>query len=178
MAKQRTFAPQTVSILEVAAYHADTDSSLRQFFTAANPDFAVRFFAKSPPEIGAELDSRVQETEWRSSFALLTQLDAAFRIDYDHRCVKKKRDPLSRQFRTFKRTQGQRVRIVEDIMTAWQQQHPEFKLLVGQVKGAFHFRNWLAHGRYRVLTPGQYDYQWIYTVADSVFLQMPLLGRA
>jgi hypothetical protein len=178
MPKQVTFAPRVVSILDIAAYHEDTDSSLRLFFTSSNPNFALRFLGKSRSEIDAELADRLFETDLRSSLAILSRLEAAFRIDYEQRCEKKKRDAISKAFRALYKKQRENVRLEEQIFATWREKHPETAQLISQLMGAFKFRHWLAHGtHWEPNLARKYDYQWVYALADSVFLSFPLLNR-
>src|ERR1700738_1159334 len=106
MLRRVTFVPQSITIRDVAIYHQDTEASLRLFFTSNHPHFAVRFFGYSPSEVAAELADRLNETDLRSALALLTRLEAAFRIDYLQRCQTRKRDALSRAFRVLHRSRG------------------------------------------------------------------------
>ncbi len=178
MPKQVTFEPRALSILDVAAYHQDTDSSLRLFFTNSNPNFALRFFGRSRLQIEAELADRLNETDLRSSLAILSRLEAAFRIDYEQRCEKRKRDAVSKAFIALYRKKQKRVQFEEQILDTWRQKHPDKSQLVSQLKSAFKFRHWLAHGQHwEPKLARKYDYQWIYVLADNVFASFPLLGR-
>jgi hypothetical protein len=178
MPKQVTFAPRVVSILDIAAYHEDTDSSLRLFFTSSNPNFVLRFIGKSRSEIDAELADRLFETDLRSSLAILSRLEAAFRIDYEQRCEKKKHDAISKAFLALYRKHPVKVRLEEHIFKTWREKHPETGPLISQLKGAFKFRHWLAHGTFwEPKLAREYDYQWIYLLADNVFANFPLIGR-
>jgi hypothetical protein len=193
MGKRVTFSQQSISIVDVATYHEDTDASLRMIFTSAkfaayhplrlfvtgvNPTFAARFIGKSPSAIDTELADRLNETDLRSSLAILVRIDAAFRIDYIQRSQKRKRDPLSRAFRALYARQGPSVRLEDDIFDTWQREHPESVQLIRELKGAFKFRHWLAHGSYLQPKLGRkYDYQGVYNLADSVLTSFPLYGR-
>jgi hypothetical protein len=171
MPKQVTFAPRVVSILDIAAYHEDTDSSLRLFFTSSNPNFALRFLGKSRSEIDAELADRLFETDLRSSLAILSRLEAAFRIDYEQRCEKKKRDAISKA-----------LRLEEQIFATWREKHPETAQLISQLMGAFKFRHWLAHGtHWEPNLARKYDYQWVgsrYGFSTSFRTLRPARGGA
>lgn len=178
MPKQITFAAQNISIVNVAAYHKDTDSSLRLFFTSINPNFTVRFFGKSHATIEAELADRLNETDLRSSLAILSRLEAAFRIDYEYRCKKRKKDSLSKAFRVLYKRRRTKVRFEDHILTTWRESHPETRRLIDELKGAFKFRHWLAHGSYwEPNLARKYDYEGVYGLAESVFANLPLLGQ-
>jgi hypothetical protein len=49
--------------------------------------------------------------------------------------------------------------------------------LIGELRSAFKFRNWLAHGRYWTPKLGRnYDFESLYLLADAVFSPLPLRG--
>lgn len=73
----------SVAIDAIAEYHNDVDRSLRFFFSELSPDFGVRFFGLTSDEIREVLDERLEETDQRSGFFILTSLEAAFRVDYE-----------------------------------------------------------------------------------------------
>lgn len=192
-ARRITFSQRYISINDVAIYHQDVDASLRMLFTSAkltaydpmrlfitsiNPRIAARFVGKDLSQIDEELGERLYETELRSTLAMLASLDAAFRIDYLQRCQQRKRDQVSRAFRVLYDRQGSRVRLEDDIFETWKQVLPSTAHLVSQLKGAFKFRHWLAHGRFwEPKHGGKYDYQVIYILAQSVLANFRLYGR-
>jgi hypothetical protein len=148
------------------------------FITSVNPGIAVRFVGKRPADIDEELVARLNETELRSSLAMLVRLDAAFRIDYLQRCQQRKRDPVSRAFRALYARQRERVRLEDDILETWKQAQPSTARLVSQLKGAFKYRHWLAHGAFwKPKLGGKYDYQGIYILAQNVLANFELYER-
>jgi hypothetical protein len=143
-----------------------------------NPSFAVRFLAMRSSEIAAELADRLNETDVRSSLAILIRLEAAFRIDYLQRCQKRKRDALSKAFRALYKDKGPNVGLEDHIFVAWQREHPQTGPLISELAGAFKLRHWLAHGSYWQPKLGRkYDYQGICALADSVLASFPLHER-
>jgi hypothetical protein len=80
--------------------------------------------------------------------AILTRLEAAFRTDFDQRCRRRKRDAISRDFRVLRKTRGLQIGLETDIFDTWRKHLPELGGLIGDLRGAFKFRHWLAHGRY------------------------------
>jgi hypothetical protein len=178
MPKRVTLAQQSVSITDVAAYHTDADASLRLLFAISNPNFALRFLGYSQSQLFAELAERLNETDLRSSFAILTRLEAAFRLDYKQRRTKKKSDAVSIAFRALHKSRGEYVRLEDDIFVIWREHHPEIGPLISELRGAFKFRHWVAHGKYWHPNLGRkYDYQWIYTLADAVLEKVPLMSE-
>jgi hypothetical protein len=102
------------AIVGIAEYHNDVVSSLKVYFgqlQAASSDFRNRTV------ISSTLSARLKETDERSAFFVLAQLEVAFRKDYKYRCRNRMRDDLSRKFRKWKKP-GDRVRLNEDIFEA------------------------------------------------------------
>src|SRR5882672_1447675 len=89
------------AIIGIATYHNDVAASLRLYFSKISPSFDRRFFGRRPDEIASELTARLEETDQRSAFFILTSLEAAFRVDYECRCSRKMKDDLSRAFRSM-----------------------------------------------------------------------------
>jgi len=177
MAKKDVLAARVVSISNVAGYHDDATSALRMFFSETNPHYVSRFFGKSQVEVASELVDRLDETDLRSSLAVLSQVEAAFRLDYAERCEKKKHDPLPKAFLALYRKKSKKGRLREDIFAMWREKHPETHQALSELNGAFNLRHWLAHGRYWKPSLGRkYDYRYIYNLADSVFENFPLIG--
>lgn len=175
MPRRVIFSEHSHSINKVVEYHRDTASSIRLYFSTDNPSYRFRFFGYSVSEIEIELADRLNETDVRSAFAILVRIEAAFRIDYLHRCQERKRDSISRAFRSIHKIQGPNVRLEQDILGTWRKEQPSTSLLVGEIVGAFKFRHWLAHGRYWTPKLGRkYDYQDLYVLADSVSANFPL----
>ena len=158
MPKRIRPARQPVSLLDLADYHRDAESSLRLYFTPANPDFVGRFASDRPSDVAAKLADRIDETDMRSALAIMARIEAAFRIDYQQRCDRKRPDPVSIAFRVLSRDRGRNVRLDEDIWEAWRESHPSTRPLIGQLRSAFKFRHWLAHGRYWQVGR-KYDFQ-------------------
>jgi hypothetical protein len=159
---------------ELAAYHEDIVASLRLYFSPNAPTFAMRFAGLSLDEVYIELTERLDESELRSTLALLTSLEASFRIDFDSRCRQRLKDDLSGFFREVEKARGDRVRLDEDILEGWKQHSSAGAILISQLRGAFTFRHWLAHGRYWVPKLGrQYDFDFVYTMTDAIVSGFP-----
>jgi hypothetical protein len=152
------------ALAEIAAYHNDVVSSLRLYFS----------FGRRPDEIAPELSARLEETDLRSTLAVLTRLEAAFRVDYQCRCEKRMKDDVSRAFRAIHRSRKARVSLDEDIFEAWKENMTQHRRLIGELRGAFRFRHWIAHGRYWVKPSGKYDFNSIYLLAENVLNTFPL----
>jgi hypothetical protein len=175
MRKRVAPAQQPVSLFDLADYHRDVESSLRLYFTQANPDFVVRFISNQPSEVEATLAERLSETDMRSALAIMARIEAAFRIDYRQRCERKKSDPVSIGFRKLFRERGQKVSLEDHIWEVWRQNHPSTSPLISQLRSVFKFRHWLAQGRYWQVG-SKYDFQTLYLLADGVLTSFPLYG--
>lgn len=170
MANRILAASQTASLLALADYQRDAEASLRLYFTSINPDFVVLFAGDRPSDVAAKLADRIHETDMRSALAIMASVEAAFRLDYEWRLKAKKPDAVSI---TFRRHRRRNVRLDEDIWETWKVNHPTTGQLISQLRSAFRFRHWLAHGRY--WPAGQkYDFQTLYILAQAVLTTFPL----
>jgi hypothetical protein len=177
MANRVSFSGQHLGLLEIAAHHQDLQSSLNLYFSNASPTFPVRFTGYLKAEVIDELDDRLEETDLSSSLLVLASVEAAFRIDYLQRCYCKDKSPLSRHFRDIYNIKQQHVSLEEEIFEAWATHNEVERSLVGELRGAFRFRHWLAHGRYWTPKLGRrYNYNDIYALADETFQNFPFFG--
>lgn len=175
MAEDALLQSEHSAILNIDAYHRDANSSLRLYFSDANPEYAACFTGRRPLEIVEILIDRLNETELRSCLSLLSLLEATFRTDFMIRCNMRKRDPISRACRALHKNHGPRSRL-DDILTIWQKEYSGANRIMAELKGAFNFRHWLAHGRYWTLKR-RYTYLWIYGLAASIMTELPLHQR-
>ena len=173
MPKRIMPARQSVSLLDIAGYHRDAASSLRLYFSPANPDFVVRFANHSRSEVAARLADRIDETDMRSALAVMARIEAAFWVDYLQRRDMKKPDPVSIKFRALFLAKGKNVSLDNDIWGTWRDCHPSTRPLISELRTAFHFRHWLAHGRYWKVGR-KYDFQTLYILADGILASFPL----
>lgn len=175
MPEQFTLAP-TLELDELHSYHQDVVGSLRLYFNPSTPTFAARFVGKRLDEVNHELALRIKETEDRSAFFVLTRLEASFKIDFHFRCKKRLKDELSKCFREAARG-GRKVRL-DDILEGWRRHRPEWSREISELRGAFSFRHWLAHGRYGTPSLGRqkYDFAYVHLMAESIISGFGLAG--
>lgn len=165
-----TFSGQHLQLAQIAQYYNDIEASVRNYFSLSNPQ---RFAGYTLQEIKREMDSVLEEHARSTSMSILSALEATFRIDFLQRCYKRQRDPLSRAFRTIHSVKGQYVPLT-DIFFEWQLHTNVSKSVIADLKRAFRYRHWLAHGRYWTPKIGQeYDYDDIYTLAESIYGSFP-----
>ena len=98
--------PVPLRLDEIASYHQDVEKALRLYFSPPAPDFTLRFAGSTAKEVEQELESRLNESDVRSTFAVLASLEAGFRMDFDIRCKKRLKDDLSSSSGQFKRGSG------------------------------------------------------------------------
>jgi hypothetical protein len=172
-----TFSKRNVSISDFAVHHSDMGESLRLYFSPNAPNFSVRFLGNSIAEVNAELEERLAEVDMASALTVLSALEAVFRIDYLQRCYRKERDALSRAFRDLHKRKQTRVRLETEIFDIWKEHTNVEAKLIGDLRGAFNFRHWLAHGRYWEPKLGRkYDFITVYALANNVLSNFPLVG--
>jgi hypothetical protein len=163
------------SLTEIAEYHNDVVDSLTFFFQQFRFQSNSRFIGYTLEEFDNLLLGRIEETDLRSSLAVLAAVEAALRIDYLLRAKMRRKDPLSKAFRAIYRKKQENARFDEDLLDLWGQYYPELKRLIGELRAALHFRHWLAHGRYwERPTHGRFDYISVYTLADILLSNFPL----
>jgi hypothetical protein len=177
MASSSLVPVRGLTIADIAEYHSDADASLRAYFSSLAPNFPVRFFGYTASELRTELDSRLEETDLRSALAVLARLEGVFRVDYEQRCKRRKRDQISKDFRDiFKHHKSIKthVRLDEEIFEVWKQYSFSTPSLIGELRGAFKLRHWLEHGRYWTPKFGRrYDYTGVYTLGTVTLQHFP-----
>lgn len=156
-------------LADIAEYHNDAVGGLRLLYQGFIDSDSGRFIGYSPAEVHAVLLDRLQETDIRSCLALLTAIEAAFRIDYLNRVQDKRKDALSRHLRALYKRRAERASLEEDLLAGWVRYHPHLKAAIGEFKGALKFRNWIAHGRYWQPKLGRkYDFPDLYVLAAAL----------
>jgi hypothetical protein len=164
-----SFPPPTID--ELAAYHQDILRALHLYFSPLNPKYEEQFVGKTQDEVKRELETRLEESDRRSSFVVLTILEASFRIDFEARCEKKLEDVLSRHFFQVQE-RGRRVRLDEDILEGWKTHGAVPPAEISELRGAFKFRHWFAHGRSRDLGRN-YDFLTVRLMAERITSRFP-----
>lgn len=100
---------------------------------------------------------------------VLASIEATLRVDYLQRCYRRGRDQLSRSFRYLYQTKGKEVSLLNDLLDIWKIHGRMTQRLAGDIRSAFGYRHWLAHGRYYVANLGRvYDFASVYNLAREV----------
>ena len=177
MDRRVSFSGENLSLDEAALHHNDTDGALVLFFSAAAPSYQNRFAGYQADEVREELDERLAELDRNTTMSLLAAVEAAFRIDYLQRCYQKKKDAVSRQFWELYKEKGTRVSLEDDIFEVWKDSGVGNARLIADLRGAFKFRHWMAHGRYWTPKLGQkYDYLAVYPLTQAALSSFPLIS--
>ena len=176
MARRVSLSEAHLAANQVAAHHAVVEEAIHLYYTEASPGFETRFAFYTEDEVLAERDERLYEAGAASAMMVLASIEAAFRVDYLRRCYARYRDRLSRTLRTLYQNKGERVSLTDDLLEVWKDHGNLTARLVGDIRNAFGYRHWLAHGRYYVAKLGrQYDFASVYNLAREV--EQALLSR-
>jgi hypothetical protein len=171
------FSNKIVDITDFANHHSDLEDSLRSYFSPNALAFNVRFFGDTIADVNAKLKQRLAEVDIGSALTVLSALEAKFRIDYLQRCYRREKDVLSRAFRELHKKKQTRVRLETEILDAWKRHTDVEASVIADLRAAFAFRHWLAHGRYWEPKLGRkYDFPTVYALSVNVLTSFPLLG--
>jgi hypothetical protein len=174
MAKPALGVETGLGLEDLDAYHTDSAAALRLYFNPKESGFSERFALQSLAEVSNRLQRCLNELDLRSCLALLTRLEASFQGDFRRRCERRLKDGLSRHFRDVKKRRGTRIRLDEDILEGWRQYSSASARLIGDLRSAFRFRHWLAHGRYWEPKLGRkYDFETLFLMAEAVASGFP-----
>lgn len=144
-----------------------------------NPNADPELIGLTPDKIELLKDSTLEELEKEAVLALITSLEAVFRTDFIIRVEAKKRDTLSKHFKSIiKETEKKsgirlpyfRYGIKEVIIDGWKEYRPNYKTAFDSLGQIFEFRNWMAHGRYWIFkdSVSKYTYSYVETVTMSL----------
>lgn len=175
--KSVSFSNENLDIVIIDDYHQKIESAISLYYSNENPEFSILFNSYSSSEIQDACQSKIDEHEKLVIMNLFAAVEAMFRIDYLQRCYRKKKDVLSVAFRSIYKTKGKRVSLEDDIFIAWKDNTAYPSRLISDLKGAFRYRHWLAHGRYWEPKLGRkYDYFSVFTLVQTVFDSFPFEG--
>ena len=164
------------TLIELAQYHNDASDSLSYFLLDQFRNHDLRFLGYTRAEFQNLLKSRRNETELRSSLAMLALLEAALRIDFRQRIKQRRKYSLSKAFRSLRKQGRSKIRF-DDLLNLWILHHPGVKRPFSEFRSALHFRHWLAHGRYWDRpSHGRFDYFAIYSLTEAILTVCPLVS--
>jgi hypothetical protein len=160
----------------VAQYHYDAVESLRRYFNPDSMGSPARFDGSHAVRLDARPVDYFEETGLRSSLAILTWIEAVFQLDYQYRSRRNgPKDSLSKAFRAIRKSGKRITRLDPELFDAWTKHTLGVNALIGDLRNAFKYRNWLAHGRYWTPKLGRdYDFEYLYRLAETVYRNLPL----
>ena len=174
MGERISFSPELLEFEQVAVSHSDLEKCIRFYY--GQPSLQAldsKFVGYSVAEVEQERDQRLEDLDKNSAFNVLGALEASFRIDFLMRCYNRNKDELSRFFRDLHREKGDKISLEEDILEGWKTCFPPTKSLISDLKAAFRYRHWLAHGRYWTPKLGKkYDFSSLYLLAQAIDQQL------
>ena len=168
MAKKVSKSNEYLESKDVADIYGFREKSLKLLFSEKNPNFASDFTGYTPTEITMELTQQIDEVEKDACLNLLACIEARFRIDYVIRCENKYKDKISRKFRELYADNQYRISLEDGILEEWKSITEINSSIISNIKGAFKYRHWLAHGRYLTYKSTKYDFYGMYTLALQV----------
>ena len=167
------FSHEHLDIEQIDGHRRDTEAAIESYFTTGNRSSAQRFLGLPPSEVRTEKELLLDELRKSSSMEVFGALEAAFRVDYLQRCYRRERDDVSRAFRNLYNDKGPRVSLEDDILVAWRQNSDVPHKVIADLKEAFQYRHWLAHGRYWNPRFRKLDYEEVYTLAEETLNAFP-----
>lgn len=177
MGDRVVFSGDQLSIVQIAAHYDVVEMALRSYYSEASAALNPKFIGYTYRELSDELAERLEEEGRMLAMSVLAAIEAAFRIDYLGRVYEKKKDPLSREFRRIYGIKGSRAGLEEEILEGWRTKTGVPSRLISDLRSAFRFRHWLAHGRYwSPKLGGKFDYFGVQMLAQEAAAVVPALA--
>ncbi|MGA2117161.1 MAG: hypothetical protein ABSH56_20665 [Bryobacteraceae bacterium] len=163
-------AARDYTLPDIAARHRDLGSSLRLYFSAGAPSYLARFAGYTATEVTHELGERLDEADLTSSLAVLASVEAAFRLITCSAATGGEKTQFRVPSVTYTRP------LEDEIFEAWVDNSSGPSSIIGELRGAFRFRHWLAHGRYWTPKLGRrYDFNDVFALAALAMNSLPFL---
>ena len=174
MARRRTvFSEQHLEIEGIERHRQDTEAAVDAYFAVGSRASAKRFLGYTTEEVRREKDELLEESRRSASMDIFGALEATFRIDFLQRCYRREKDDVSIAFRRLYSDKGARVSLEADILDTWKGYSNVIPSLIADLKNAFKYRHWLAHGRYWSPKFPKLDYGEVYMLADEALDAFP-----
>lgn len=168
MAKKLSKSNQHLSSEEIADIFSYREKSLKLLFSNRNPDFQIDFVGYTDEEINNELKEQLDEVQKDACLNLLASIEARFRLDYAIRCEERYKDDISRKFREAFAEKQYQIPLEDGILDEWRDMPEIASTIISNVKGAFKYRHWLAHGRFWTYKSTKYDFFELFNLALQV----------
>jgi hypothetical protein len=167
-----TFSGENVSISYVWEWYRVSEKAIRgerkRVLDSLLTKDAIedRFVGMNREDIESYFEAHLRELELLACFDIIAAAEGYLRLEYLNRVYKRLKDAVSRKLRDLYKERGPRIRLDEDILGAFAENHPACKKAVGQFRAILGLRDWLAHGRYWKAKLGRET--WQYTPEDAL----------
>lgn len=145
------FSKSPLSAKEILDYYTHVVSAIEcKYSQDGNKNYTTDFLGYSEVKVKSEKNLLLKELSVEASLCLLSFIESRFRIDFIIRCQRRKKDPLSTDFRAIYNPAKRlyTYSLTDDIIENWKKNMPEQKDTFDRLADAFKYRNWVAHGRY------------------------------
>lgn len=145
------FSKSPLSAKEILDYYTHVVSAIEcKYSQDGNKNYTTDFLGYSEVKVKSEKNLLLKELSVEASLCLLSFIESRFRIDFIIRCQRRKKDPLSTDFRAIYNPAKRlyTYSLTDDIIENWKKNMPEQKDTFDRLVDAFKYRNWVAHGRY------------------------------
>lgn len=174
MSRRVSFSESYQEFEDLGEHYDVFVNSMNLYYSELNPAFISQFRLYTREEVEREKEGRLEEIDASLALTLLASIEASFRIDYLQRCYREMEDPLSRKFRELYESKDSHVSFENEILDGWKEHSNVPLTLLEDIKGAFKYRHWLAHGRYWVPRLGRrYDFSNIFGLALEIDNSFP-----
>lgn len=162
--------------LSIGYRYQEACNALDIYFSRVNPNFGMLFAGLTSGDVIERHRISLEELELDFSLTLLAAMEAALRIDFAQRCEKRLRDPLSREFRRLHRQIGPKVHLEDDIISGWESHTSGHRTLLNELRQAFRYRHWLAHGRYWLLkvNVSRFRFNYLYLLSETIVNELSI----
>ena len=189
-ANSQALKPQPYpSLKSIDDYHRNIQAIITEYFALVVKGHILTsgnnlFVGATSQELQKITDELLAEEERRSCFALLAYIEATFKahflyvVDTGLSCKLKK--TFRKLFNSRKSTMNinkspeivSGISFTSEILNRWLQLGEIDRQTYDDIKGAFKFRNWFAHGRFLTLRPSpvggiRYQYSDLYLLAQK-----------
>ncbi|WP_044749400.1 hypothetical protein [Bacillus alveayuensis] len=171
MKRRITFSGEHKNLENIVNFYNLCKSALLKYKENIKKGLEIpeEFIGFTSEELDQYFRNKIEELETLICLDLLAAVEAKLRIDYLTRVKNRKKDNLSRIFRSIYKERKARVSLDEDILENWKEQHPQAKKYISDYKSVLQFRHWLAHGRYWTPKLGRhYDLSTVYTICKNL----------
>ena len=166
------------SLADIADHHATLKASIVLYHSRKNPSFEELFASRTPLEIRTRREETLYEASMACTLTLLAWIEGSFHSDYRYRVRTRKKDSLSRAFYDLYRQKRLKVSFTDNILQLWKVSSNIQNHVIGEIRAAFKYRHWLAHGRHWYTElHRQYDFETVYDLANIIDSLFPLFPR-